>query len=90
MKIIVQGITVETTEIADIIDVEAHKKMFLNREAGFIIQRIDKDPLVFSERIPYDSYPSKISEVKSKWRKLQKQVYDKWQEDKAEIEVFKL
>ena len=90
MKILVCGRTVDTTEIADIIDIEANKKMFLNREAGFIIQRIDKEDMIFGEKIPYESYPREISEVKDKWRRLRDQVYAQWQEDKADIKVFKL
>ena len=57
--------------------------MFLNRDAGFIIYLIDKEPLIFSERIPYESYPSEIAYTKAKWKGIQNEVYNEWQKDKT-------
>jgi len=89
-EIIVQGHKIDTKEIFDIKDIEHDKKMFLNRHAGFVIYLIDKKPLSLYEHIPYESYPREISEIKEKWRKLQKQVEEKWQADKTDLPVFKL
>jgi len=88
MKIVVLGVTVETQEIFDIKEVEHNKTMFLNREAGFIIYLIDKEPLVFKERIPYETYASQIAFIKSNWTKLQNEVFEKWQKDKSELQQF--
>ena len=67
MEIIVQGHKVETKEIFRIVDIEHYKKMFLNREAGFIIERIDKPSITVGERIAYESYPSEIRDKHQKW-----------------------
>lgn len=64
--------------------------MFLNRQAGFIIKLIGKPNVTVGERIPYESYPSEISDIKRKWDKLMKSVIEKWEADKSEIEVFKV
>jgi hypothetical protein len=91
MKILIQDKVVETKSIADIIDVEANKKMFLNREAGFRIIFLDGSPeIVFKQNIPYESYPSQISAIKSKWQQMMDKVIEKWQSDKTEIEAIKL
>lgn len=90
MKIVVLGKTVETLEIFDIKEVEHNKRYFLNREAGFIIYLIDKEPLVFKQSIPYESYASEIAAIKKKWSELQKEVYDKWQLDKSNIQFFNI
>ena len=90
MKILVLGKTIETTEISDIYEVERDKKMFMNRDAGFIIERIDKKPLVFKESIPYESYPREIYATKNKWKALMNKVIDQWQKDKHDIKEFKL
>lgn len=91
MQILVQNKVVETKEIADIVDIEADKKMFLNREAGFKIIFLDGiSEIVFKQNIPYESYPREISAIKDKWKKLMNDVVKKWQSDKTEIEAFKL
>ncbi len=88
MIIAVLGKAVETQEILDIVDIEANKTMFMNREAGFIIKLLNKEDLVFSESIPYESYPSDIKEIKAKWSRLRKEIYDKWCSDKLQIQTF--
>jgi len=91
MKILIQGKLVETKNIADITDIEAHKIMFLNREAGFKITFLDESAeMVFKQNIPYESYPSEISAIKNKWRLMMDKVIEKWQSDKTEIETFKI
>lgn len=92
MKILVENKVVETKDIADIVDIESGKKMFLNREAGFKILFLDdKTPdMVFKDDIPYESYPHEIREIKQKWKNLMDAVIERWEADKTEIEVFKL
>ena len=87
-KIIVLGKTVETTEISSIKEIEHAKTAFLNREAGFIIYLIDKEPLIFGERIPYERTDSQIAIIKNKWDDLRKKIYEKWQEDKSPLPTF--
>ena len=72
MKIIVNDKVVETKDIADIVDIEAGKKMFLNREAGFKITFLDDETpdMEFKENIPYESYPNEIAAKKEKWKVL--------------------
>jgi hypothetical protein len=90
MQILVQNKLVETKEIANIVDIEADKKMFLNREAGFKIILLNGEVLLFSEEIPYESTRNEISYKKEKWQKLMDAVYEKWQSDNTEIETFSL
>lgn len=90
MKILVLGKTIETTEISGIYEVERDKKMFLNRHAGFIIELIDKEPMVFKESIPYESYPREISDTKAKWKALREKIVAQWKEDKHQLKEFKL
>lgn len=90
MQILVQNKVVETKEIADIVDIEADKKMFLNRDAGFKIILLNGEVLSFIEPIAYESTPLDISYKKQKWARLMNDVKAKWQSDKTEIETFKL
>ena len=90
MEILVNGTTVETKDIYSITDVENGKTNFRNREAGFIINRIDLPPLIFKEDMPYERTPNDIHEVKSKWDTLRDKVFEKWQSGKSEIESFSL
>lgn len=90
MQILVQNKVIETTDIVDVVDIERDKKMFLNREAGFKIIFKDNSEVVYKEDIPYDSYPSEISETKTKWRNLMDKVIEQWKQDKADIPTFKL
>lgn len=90
MEILIQDKIVETKDIVDIYHVERGKKMFLNRDAGFIIVLRNGEKLQFSENIPYESYPREIIAVYEKWDSLRKAVYEKWQSDKLEIPTFKL
>jgi len=92
MKILVQNRVVETTNIADIVDIEADKKNFLNREAGFKIILLHGDILAmeFKQDIPYESYPHEIAAIKEKWRVLQEKVMQQWQTDKTAIPTFNL
>jgi len=92
MQIIVNGKVVETKEIADIVDIEAGKTMFLNREAGFRIIFLDPDTpdMVFKENIPYESYTSQISAIKEAWKQLMDRVVEQWKTDKTEIPSFNI
>ena len=88
MEIIILGQKVDTKDITEIFEIERDKKMFLNREAGFVIVFMDGSRKVFKENIFYESYPSQISGKKEKWERLQKEVEDKWQKDKHHLEEF--
>ena len=91
MQILIQNKVVETKDIADIVDIEADKKMFLNREAGFKIIFLNGTPkMVFKQTIPYESSRNEISEIKNKWYSMMIKVIEKWQSDKTEIETFKV
>lgn len=90
MKIVVNGEVIETKEITDIYEVEKYKKMFVNREAGFVIKLMDGSEKRFSERIPYETTDRQIGVIKNKWEKLQDEVYEKWQEDKHNLEEFNI
>ena len=57
---------------------EKYKQNFLNRDAGFIIVTSDSVKHVFSEPIPYDSYPSDISHLKNKWDDLRIKIEEQW------------
>ena len=88
MEIIVLGDKIDTKEITAIWEIEKEKKMFLNREAGFVIKFMDGSTKIFKENIPYESYASEISYKKEKWAKLQKEVIEKGKEDKHNLQEF--
>lgn len=88
MKIIVLGEVIETKEITEIYDIERGKTMFLNRDAGFIIRFMDGSKKIFSENIPYERTYWQIREVKCKWEKLQREVTEKWEKDKHDLQEF--
>lgn len=90
MEIIVQGNKINTKDIWNVVDIEKGKKMFLNREAGFIIRLNNGSDIKVGQRIAYESYPSEIRAIKDKWSALEKQVREKWQSDKSHIPVFKV
>lgn len=88
MEIVVLGHVIDTQKITDIYEIEREKKMFLNREAGFVIMFMDGTQKVFKEDIPYESYRSEISYKKEKWSKLQNEVTEKWEQDKHQLQEF--
>lgn len=90
MKILVENKLIETKNIADIIDIEAGKKMFLNREAGFKIIFLDGSEMIFKENIPYESYSREIAEKKDKWEVLMNKVKEEFMADRTEIKSLKL
>jgi len=90
MKILVDNKLIETKDIADIVDIEAGKKMFLNREAGFKIIFLDGSEMIFKENIPYESYPREISQKKERWEKLIDKVKEEFMADRTEIKSLKL
>lgn len=90
MDIVVLGKKINTKEIFDIQEVEQEKTFFIVREAGFIVHLIDKQPIIFSQVIPFNSYKSEIDAIKKDWATLQNEVYEKWQKDKSELEFFNL
>lgn len=90
MKILVENRLIETKDIADIVDIEANKRMFLNREAGFKIIFLDGSEMVFKENIPYESYPRQITEKKEKWERLMTKVKAEFLKDRIELKSFKL
>ena len=90
MEIIVIEQLIETKEIADIKDIEAGKKHFLDRKAGFYILMRNGKKHTFYQDIPYESYPSEISNIKSKWKVLMDKVISEWEKDKVEIKIFNI
>jgi len=88
MEIIVLDQVIDTKKIIEIYDIERDKKMFFNREAGFIIVFMDGSTKIFGERIPYESYSSEIAHTKKVWATLQKEVTEKWEQDKHNLPVF--
>lgn len=79
MIIQIENIGIESDEIVNIVDVEAHKKMFLNREAGFIVVLKDKPEIVFKENIPYETTPSGIAYIKKFWLNRMEAAIRLWQ-----------
>lgn len=70
-------------DICEIYDIERDKKMFLNREAGFIIKTFgdENNPsksFKFGEKISYESSPNDISEVKNKWLNKMNEAIKLW------------
>lgn len=90
MEILILNRKIETKNIAAIEDVEANKKYFLNREAGFVIHLIDGEKMTFKEDIPYETTPQGISRIKNRWNELQKKVSQEWLKDKRDILIFDL
>jgi hypothetical protein len=90
VEIIVLGQVIDTKKIKEIYEIERDKRMFLNREAGFVIVFMDDTKQTFCERIPYESYASEISYKKNTWAKLQKEVTEKWKQDMHDLQVFEL
>lgn len=85
VKILINETVIETSEIANIVDVEADKKMFLNREAGFKLIMIDGSVKIFSEQIPYESTPGRIQDIKQKWERKMNDVMKYWKQDKIDV-----
>ena len=90
MKILVIDKVIETRDIVDIIDVEALKTEFLNREAGFFVILSNGDKLKFSEDIPYESTAFAIGCKKEKWNEFKNRVVAQWQLDKTDYPTFKI
>lgn len=91
MKKIIQGHEIETREIYRILYIEHYKRMFMNRNAGFIIERIGgKLSITIGERIPYETSGWDIRCIRERWDRLRKEVEAKWNEDKIEIPIFNL
>lgn len=90
MKIIVQSVTIETTEIFDIKEVNRKKTSSTDRQAGFYVFLIDKPPLKFYEDIPYETTARRISQIKDRWAALQEKVEEQWKQDTAKTKFFKL
>lgn len=90
MNILIEDKIIDTLQIADIYDIEANKKMFLNTEAGFVILMMDGSNHKLSEIIPYESRPSEIYEIKNRWKKLQDDITEKWNSDRVPIPTFKI
>ena len=84
MKILVIDKTIETTEIADIVELPG------SREAGFKIIMIDGPVHIFKENVPYETTINTHRDINDKWRRLRDAVTKKWKEDKTEIPTFKL
>ena len=70
--IIIENTKFRRGNICDIYDIERDKKMFLNRDAGFIVKTFGDEnspskSFEFGEKISYESSSYYISEVKNKW-----------------------
>lgn len=70
--ILIEGDFFRRGDIYDIYDIERDKKMFFNRDAGFIVKTTGKNGepkkiYKYGECIPYESYPHEIREKKIKW-----------------------
>jgi len=90
MKILIESEIIETTDIADIQDIEKHTYRSSSRIAGFVLIMMDGTKKIFAEGIPYESYPYEIAAKKDKWQSLRERVTAQWSEDKTEIKHFKL
>lgn len=90
MEIIVQGQKIETKEICRIVDIEHYKTMFMNRQAGFIVERINKPSISFWDPIPYEASGYQASCIREKWSTLRAALEAKWNEDKSDIPALSL
>lgn len=84
MKIVVQGHTIETTEIYDIVDISD------SWQVGFKICLIDKPDLVIGRNIDYDCSPDRRHSIEYPYERLMKEVKAKWEEDKTTLPIYKL
>ena len=83
MKILVEGIEIETKEIADIQEVTG-------RQFGFIIYLVNDRKIRITEDMAYESTISERRYINNKYKRLKEQVVAKWEEDKIDIPVFNL
>jgi hypothetical protein len=83
MRIIVDGREIETKDIVDIIESGDGKH-------GFTIQLRENKEERFEINKKYDSTYMYCREINDRYRRLRDQIYEKWQEDKIDIPVFKL
>jgi len=67
------------SSITSIHDIERDKTMFLNREAGFIVETFGRVSKKYGERIPYESTPAEINAIKHGWDLKMKKVIELWQ-----------
>jgi len=82
--IVIEGHKFRRGDIYDIYEVERDKKMFLNREAGFIVQLFaTKDSpgkrFHYSEPIAYESTSYEICCKKQKWEDRMKKAISIWE-----------
>lgn len=85
--IVIEGYKFRRGDIYEIYECERDKEMFFNREAGFIVKTYgDKDHearmFKFSERIPYESTPYRISDKKYEWEKRMNKAIALWKNSK--------
>ena len=83
MKILVEGIEIETKEIADIQEVTG-------RQFGFIIYLANDRKIRITEDMAYESTTSERRYINNKYKRLKEQVISKWKEDKIDVPVFNL
>ena len=83
MKILVEGIEIETKEIADIQEVKG-------RKFGFVIYLSNDRKIRITEDMAYESTISERRYINNKYKRLKEQVVAKWKEDKIDVPVFNL
>ena len=83
MKILVEGIEIETKEILDIQEVTG-------RQFGFIIYLANERKIRITEDMAYESTISERRHINNKYKRLKNEVISKWKEDKIDIPVFNL
>ncbi len=84
MKVIIEGHTVETTEIWDIVYKSDPWGVYVT------IKITDKPDLVIGRKLPYDMTSSRLDELRSPYIKLYKSIKEQWEADMSETKVFKL
>ena len=83
MKILVEGIEIETKEIVDIQEVTG-------RQFGFVVYLSNDRKIRITEDMAYESTISERRCINNKYKRLKEQVVAKWEEDKIDIPVFNL
>ena len=81
--IIVEGHTIETKEIFDI--VEAGHNLH-----GFVIKLIDKPDIFIGKKYDSNAWNFAIRDTNDRYRKLREEIKKQWEADKTELKVFRL
>lgn len=84
MKIIIEGRSIDTLEIWDI------QLVMKSQKVEIVIRITDKHDITIGRKIPYETYESEFSGIYAPYKKLYKELKEKWEADKSDTPIFKL